>query len=159
MSLVWISQPSATLWTGPTQQSCFIEPCWTGGPLFRPRSLQMVWITSLYGLGFPGDSVQVEVVCRFCVVSTFSRYFSLSLLSDNSPASLDNMRGKWGFVHLHFLYISLDSFALFPCASSTFSHHCILFNSFFHWIQTKQTCLRYSSWQIVLFRGWEVDIW
>lgn len=94
----------------------------------------MVWITSLYGLGFPWDSEQAWVVCRFCVVLTFYRHFSLSLLSDNSHFSLVRIRGEWGCVHHHF-YLSLDIIYLFissiSCTASPFPHvlpfHFILF--------------------------------
>lgn len=87
-------------------------------PLFRLVSLQMVWITSLYGLGSPWESEQVRVVCRFCVVLTISRYFSLSPLSDNTPFSHVRIRGDWGFAHHHFfLCLSLDIILLFSSNS------------------------------------------
>lgn len=47
---------------------------------------------SLYGLGFPWDSEQAWAVYGFCVVLTFYRHFSLSLLVGNSHFSLKNKR-------------------------------------------------------------------
>lgn len=110
----------------PPAEPVLWSPAKNGGPLFSLGSLQMVWITSLYGLGFPWDSEQARVVCRFCVVSTLSRYFSFSLLSDNSPFPLVTIRGEQGFVHLHFLY--LICYTLVPRASfHSFTHlfHCV----------------------------------
>lgn len=47
-------------------------------------------------------------MCRFCVVRTFYRCFSLSVLSDNSPCSLVTIKGERGFVHHHLFYRPLD---------------------------------------------------
>lgn len=121
---------------------------------------QMVWITSLYGLGFPRDSEQAWVVCRFCVVLTFYRYFSLSLLSDNSPFSPVRMRAEQQSVHHSHLSVHTLWLLFTPgvqlCHCSTFSFFSslslFLCTSLSRFIKTKQACLQYSSWQIVIFK-------
>lgn len=74
------------------------------------------------------------------MVLTSYRYFSLSVLSDNSHFSLVRISGEWGFVHYHFFFLSLDIILLFfhdlsRCTASPFPHvlpfHFILFLSLY----------------------------